>query len=156
MKPTYLTIVSLFLFAAALPAAEPETPSADAVRAAIKTFRQDPLSPEGRAAGEMVRNFAHHSDTVLVEIGGQVTPFLNNPKLLTADRSLLQDAFVVGNVDSQLASKERKNDSYAGVLEVIRTYREMQKRRPTFVLQGIEQFSAMDKRGELKNYLGAQ
>jgi hypothetical protein len=156
MKPTYLTIVSLILFAAALPAAEPETPSADAVRAAITTFRQDPLSPEGRAAGDLVRAFAYKSDTVLVKMGGRVTPFLENPNLLTEDRGLLQNAFVVGNVDSQLSHNERKDDPYGGMLEVIRTYREMQKRKPTFVLPGLEQFIQMDKRGELKNYLGAQ
>ena len=156
MKPTYLTIASLVLLAVCSPAAEPESPiSAEAVRTAIATFRQNPLSKEGRAAGETVRTFAEKSDTVIVQFTSKATPFLDNPELLTANRTLLQNAFVVGNVDSQLSRKEKKDDSYAGVLEVLHTYREMQKQRPTFKLPVMEKFIEMEKRGELKGFLRA-
>ena len=154
MKPTYLTAVSLVLFAVCSPAAETKSDmSNDAVRAAITTFRQNPVSPAGRAAGETVRTFAEKSGAVLVEMNAKVTPFLNNPKLLTADRTLLQNAFVVGSIDSQLANKEKKANPYGGVLEVIHTYRQMQKRDPTLSLPGIEHFIKLEKSGDLKAYL---
>jgi hypothetical protein len=156
MKPTYLTIASIISFAVCAPAAEPESPiSNEAVRAAIATFRQNPLSPEGRAAGEVVRSFAEKTDTVVVQMSDKVTPFVNNPELLTADRTLLRNAFIVGNVDSQLSRKERKDDPYAGVSEVIHTYREMQKRNPTLKLAGIENFIDLEKHGELKTYVNS-
>ncbi len=153
MKPTYLVIASLALFAVCSPAAEPEsTATKDDIRAAIATFRQDPLSPQGEAAGARVRAFAEKNTSVLVEISDKVTPFLNNPNLVTAKRTLLRNAFIAGNIDSQLAKNEKKNDSYGGVLEVIHVYREMQKRDPAFTLPAIENFIQMEKKGELKAY----
>jgi hypothetical protein len=154
MKPIYLTIASAILFAVCSPAAEPQSPlSNEAVRTAIATFRQNPSSPEGRAAGEVVRSFAEKTDTVIVKMSDKVTPFVNNPQLLTADRTLLRNAFIVGNVDSQLLRKEKKDDPYAGVSEVIHTYREMQKRNPTLKLEGIENFIELEKHGALKTYV---
>jgi hypothetical protein len=154
MKSAYLTIVSIILLAVYSPAAEPEAPiSKETARSAITTFREDPLSPRGRAAGELVRSFADKDTSVLVQISSKAAPFVNNPKMLTADRTLFMNAFVVGNVDSQLAHNEKKDDPYGGALEVIHVYREMQKRDPTLHLAGIEQLIELEKRGELKSYL---
>ena len=154
MKPAYLTTISLILLAVCSPAAEPEAPiTKEAVRSAIKTFREDPLSPQGRAAGELVRSFADKDTSVLVEITPKAAPFISNVKMLTADRTLLMNAFVVGNVDSQVAQNRKKDDPYGGALEVIHVYKEMQKRDPTLNLAGIENLIELEKRGELKNYV---
>ena len=151
MKPTHLILASLALSAICSFAAEPDVTKEDA-RAAIATFRQDPLSPQGEAAGERVRAFAEKDTSVIVEIGGKVTPFLNNPNLITEKRSALRNAFIVGNVDSQLSKNEKKSDPYAGVLEVIRVYKEMQKRDPSLKLPAIENFIQLEKKGQLKAY----
>lgn len=154
MKPSFLSLTLIAMLVVCSPAAEPESPiNKEAVRNAIKTFRDNPLSPEGRAAGELVRTFANKDTSVLVQITPKGAPFINNPKMLTAERTLFMNAFIVGNVDSQLSHNEKKDDPYGGALEVIHVYREMQKRDPTLNLAGIENLIQLEKRGALKNYV---
>lgn len=154
MKPSFLIVGTVIVFAVCSPAAEPVLPiSKETVRSAIALFRQDPQSPRGRAAGEIVRSFAEKNDGVSVEVTSKLAPFLSNTKIPQEDRTLLLDAFIVGNVDSQILRNEKKDDPYAGVSEVIQTYRQMQKRDPTLNLPEIENFIELEKRGELKKYV---
>ena len=156
MKQSFLIVGAVILLAVCLPAAEPGLPiSKETVRSAIGLFRQDPLSPRGRAAGEIVRTFADKNNDVIVNITPKVAPFVNNVKIPREDRTLLLDAFVVGNVDSQFLHNEKKDDPYAGVSEVIQVYRQMQKRNPALSLPEIENFIELEKRGELKKYVDA-
>ena len=122
-------------------------------RNAITVFRQDPLSPRGRAAGEVVRRFAEKDESVIVQIDAKVVPFTNDLKVMQEDRTLLLDAFVVGNVDAQFLRNEKKDDSYSGVTEMIETYRAMKKQNPAVNIADVEKFIEMDKHGELKKYL---
>jgi hypothetical protein len=69
------------------------------------------------------------------------------------DRTLLLDAFVVGNVDSQFLHNEKKDDPYAGVSEVIQVYRQMQKQNSALSVPEIENFIDLEKRSELKKYI---
>ena len=122
-------------------------------RNAITVFRQDALSPRGRAAGEVVRRFAEKDESVVVEISGKVVPFINDLKVMQEDRTLLLDAFVVGNVDAQFLRNEKKDDPYSGVTEMIETYKQMKKRNPAINIPDVEKFVEMEKHGELKKYL---
>jgi hypothetical protein len=154
MKPSFLIVGAVIVLAVCSPAAEPVLPiSKETVRSAIGLFRQDPLSPRGRAAGEIVRTFADKNDEVVVQVTPKVAPFLSNMTILPEDRTLLLDAFVVGNVDSQFLHNEKKDDPYAGVSEVIQIYRQMQKRNPALSLPEIENFIELEKRSALKKYV---
>ena len=156
MKPSFLVAATSILLAVWSPAAEPAVPlSKDMVRGAIAIFRQDPLSPRGRASGEVVRSFAGKNDSVIVQVNPKVAPFLTNMTIPSENRTLLLDAFVVGNVDSQFLHNERKDDPYAGLSEVIQVYRQMQKRDSTLSLPEIENFIELEKRNELKNYVAS-
>ncbi len=117
--------------------------SKETVRSAIALFRQEPLSPRGHAAGEIVRSFAEKNDDVIVQVNPKVAPFLTNMKIPIEGRTLLLDAFVVGNVDSQLLHNEKKDDPYAGVSEVIQVYQQMQKRNPALSLPDIRTLSSL-------------
>lgn len=157
MKP-FLIIGTIILLVGQLLAAEPETTSTapitkEIARDAITVFRQDPLSPRGRAAGEIVRRFAEKSEDVILHVTPKVAPFLTNVELAKENRALLLDAFTVGNVDSQLLRNEKKDDPYAGVQELISTYRRVQMAVPTFNLPEVEKLVEMEKRGELKAYV---
>jgi hypothetical protein len=153
MKPLFLAVGTIIVFAVGSSAAEPGLPiSKETVRSAIALFRQDPLSPRGRAAGEIIRSFAEKNDSVVVEVTSKLAPFLTNTRILQEDRTLLLDAFVVGNVDSQLLRNEKKDDPYAGVSEVIEVYRQMQKRDQALQIPEVENFIDLEKRGELKRY----
>lgn len=164
-KASLLGIGVINLLAFSLHGAEPAEPAKptgpeslitkEMARNAIAIFRQNPLSPRGRAAGEVVRRFAEKDDSVVVHIDGKVVPFLNNVKILEADTRLLLDAFVVGNVDSQFLRNEKKDSPYDGVTEVIQIYRQMQNARSIQTLPEIENFIELEKRGELKKYLAS-
>jgi hypothetical protein len=135
-------------------AAEPDVlVTKDTVRNAIAAFRQDPFSPRGRAAGEVVRRFAQKDDSVIVQITPKVVPFINDLKIPQEDRTLFLDAFVLGNVDAQFLRNEKKDDPYSGVTEMIETYKQMKKRNPAANIPDIEKFMEMEKHGELKKYL---
>ena len=131
MRKTSLALSIIVFVAFHSRAAEPEVlVTKDMARNAITVFRQDTLSPRGRAAGEVVRRFAEKDDSVVVEISGKVVPFINDLKVMQEDRTLLLDAFVVGNVDAQFLRNEKKDDSYSGVTEMIEIYKQMKKRNP--------------------------
>jgi hypothetical protein len=154
MKPSFLIIGTIFLFTIYSPAAEQGMLiNKETVRNAIVAFRQDPLSERGRAAGEVVRRFAEKSTDVILTITPKLAPYLADVKIAQEDRSLLLAAHMVGNVDSQLLRNEKKDDPYAGVQEVIETYRRMQKRAPALSLPEIENFIELEKRGALKEYV---
>ena len=129
--------------------------SKEEVRSAIMIFRQEPVSPRGRAAGELVRSFAEKNQTVIISVNDKVAPFLSNVKLSKEDRALLLDAFVLGEVDTQLLKNDKKEDPYGGITEVLRVYQQMQKADPNFALPELDKFVAMEKRGELKKYVEA-
>jgi hypothetical protein len=61
----------------------------------------------------------------------------------------------VGNVDSQLLRHQKKDDSYAGLLQVIDSYRQMQRKNPMLRITEVEKFLEMQNRGELKAYVSS-
>ncbi len=152
-------IINLLVFCSY--GAEPEASVTEALvtkdmaRNAIAIFRQDPLSPRGRTAGEVVRRFAEKDESVILQIDPKVVPFMNNVKIPPEDRKLLLDAFVVGNVDSQFLRNEKKDAPYEGVSEIIQVYRQMQNGHAIQSVPEIENFIELDKRGELKKYFAS-
>ena len=154
MRKTSLALSIIVFVAFHSRAAEPEVlVTKEMARNAITVFRQDTLSPRGRAAGEVVRRFAEKDDSVVVEITAKVVPFINDLKVMQEDRTLLLDAFVVGNVDAQFLRNEKKDDPYSGVTEMIEIYKQMKKRNPAVNIPDVEKFVEMEKHGELKKYL---
>jgi hypothetical protein len=125
----------------------------ESARKAISVFRQDPFSAQGRAAAELVRAVAEKSDDIILEINPKRAPFLENLKLMAEYRGILLAAYIVGNVDSQLLHHEKKDDPYAGEIEVMNVYKQMKKREPALNLPEVENLIDLEKRGELKSYL---
>lgn len=76
--------------------------------------------------------FADESPDVLVGISRKTVPFLDNRDLSDQERGILLGAFAAGNVDSQLLRGKKKDDPYAGDLQLIETYGQMRKKRPRF------------------------
>lgn len=157
MKISFLVLTTVISFALGASGAQPDLRlNKETARNAITEFRAHPLSPRGRAAAQMVRDFAEKDDSVLLKVTEKLVPFLSNLKLTPEDRALLLAAYVVGNVDSQLLHHEKKDDPYAGVLEVIETYRKMKVKDPMLVLPEIENFIDLQNKGELKEYAESQ
>jgi hypothetical protein len=154
LKASFLTIAALGLSAIQMSAAE-QLPPIDRRMAlnAITSFRADPFSEEGRGSRGIIINFSEQNHEVSVFINSKTVPFLSNKTISLDDRSTLLAAFVAGNIDSQLLRHQKKDDSYSGVLQVIETYRQMQKKNPKLRIADVEKFIDMEQRGELKRYV---
>ena len=137
---------------AARGAAPKQTITHETVLYAIMTFRVDPLSEDARQAGAVVMRFVEQSHDVVVKISSKTLPFLSNKSLPEKYRATLLAAFVVGNVDSQLLRHQKKDDSYAGLLQLIESYHQMRWKNPKLRISEVEKFIEMQNRGELKAY----
>jgi hypothetical protein len=137
---------------AARGAAPTQTITHETVLYAIMTFRVDPLSEDARQAGAVVMRFVEQSHDVVVKISSKTLPFLSNKSLPEKYRATLLAAFVVGNVDSQLLRHQKKDDSYAGLLQLIESYHQMRWKNPKLRISEVEKFIEMQNRGELKAY----
>jgi hypothetical protein len=140
---------------AARGAAPKQTITHETVLYAIMTFRVDPLSEDARQAGAVVMRFVEQSHDVVVKISSKTLPFLSNKSLPEKYRATLLAAFVVGNVDSQLLRHQKRDDSYAGLLQLIESYRQMQWKNPRLRISEVEKFIEMQNRGELKTYVSS-
>jgi hypothetical protein len=150
---SYLLLVPFILLAATVDAAPKQTITQQMVLDAIMTFRVDPMSEDARQAGGVVIQFVEQSHDVVVSIRRKTLPFLSNKSLPEKYRAILTAAFVIGNVDSQLLRHRKNDDSYAGALQVIDSYRQMQRTNPKLQIADVEKFIEMQRRGELKAYV---
>ena len=147
---------SIFVFGvgvtiSALCAAPTQTITKETVLNAITEFRVDPTSGRGRAAAAVVLNFTEKSPDVVVKINPKTVPFLK--KNGEPERGSLMAAFIVGNLDAQLLRGEKKDNPYAGELQVIETYRQLKKKNSKLRIPEVEKFIELEKRGELKAYV---
>ena len=153
--PVSVFVVAVTLLAPARGAAPKQTITHEMALYAIMTFRVDPLSEDARQGAAVVMQFVDQSHDVLVRISPKTLPFLSNKSLRETYRATLLAAFVVGNVDSQLLRHQKKDDSYAGLLQVIDSYRQMQRKNPKLRITEVEKFLEMQNRGELKAYVSS-
>jgi len=151
--PVSVFVVTVTLLTTADGAASKQTITLQMALDAIMTFRVDPLSEDARQVGAVVMQFVDQSHDVIVKINPKTVPFLSNKSLPEKYRAILLAAFVVGNVDSQLRRHQKKDDSYAGLLQLIESYRQMQRKNPKLRIAEVEKFIEMQNRGELKAYV---
>ena len=123
---------------------------------AIGIFRDDPLSEDGRGAAAIIISFADKNHDVLLGLSKKVFPVFDVPGVSQKETGLLLAAFAAGNVDSQLLRGVKKDDAYAGDLQLIQTYRQLQKKNPKLKIPAIEKMAEMEQRGELKRYLSSK
>lgn len=120
---------------------------------AVVLFRQDPLSEDGRGAAAILVRFAEKSPDVMLKMDLKSLPFMHGNAVPEKERATLLAAFIAGNVDSQLLRGRKGNDPYAGDLQVIETYRQMQGKNAKLHIAEVEKLIELAKRGELKRYV---
>lgn len=123
---------------------------------AVTLFRDDPLSEEGRAAAAIILTFADKNPSVMLVLSKKAFPVFDVPGVSQKEKSVLLAAFSAGNLNSQLLRGVKKDDAYAGDLQLIETYRQLKKKNPKLKIPGIEKMAEMEQRGELKRYLSSQ
>ena len=131
---------------------DPQAISKDTARKAIELFCANPLSEDADGAASIILKFAEASSDIHITITVKALPWFNNPTPVKHSQQLL-GAFLAGNVKSQLTTGTAKNDPYAGVLQVIATYRQIQKREPDFKLAEVEHLIELANQKKLKEHL---
>jgi hypothetical protein len=150
-------ILGFLLLVSHLDAADKPVITKDLVRKAIAVFRQDPTSDLARAARSIIVNFSRASPDILIVFTPKNFPISELTSASEDQRSTLLAAFIAGNMDSQLSrGSKARDDSYAGDLQLIRTYRQLQQKNRKLKLPAIEKMAEKESRGELKRYLSSK
>ncbi|MGA2692410.1 MAG: hypothetical protein ABSF76_08605 [Opitutaceae bacterium] len=102
-------------------------PSKHEVLQAIAVMEKSISGPQAVEAAKTIVVYAQSSDDVLVNIGPDELPWLDEDWGLGGEReqsckSLLLAAFVAGNVKSQIKNEKAEDDTYSGWLFAIDTY----------------------------------
>lgn len=134
---------------------EPEITKEIALKA-VALFRNDPLSENGRGAAAIVLHFADKSQDVVVRLSSKSFPIGDLAGASQEEQDAILSAFIVGNVDSQLLRGIKQDDPYAGDLQLIETYRELQRRNPKLTLPAVEKLAELESHGQLKEYLSSK
>jgi hypothetical protein len=151
------SLILCFLLAVSHLDAAEKPVTKDLVRQSITVFRQDPTSDLARAAQAIVVNFSRASPDILIVFNPKNYPISEFALASEAEQMTLLAAFIVGNVDSQLSrGSKARDDSYAGDLQLIRTYRQLQQKNRKLKLPAIEKMAVMESHGELKRYLSSK
>ena len=154
----WCSLLLFYLFAGFAVQARDEVPiTKELVVKAIAFFRQDPTSEMGRAAQSVVVRFSHDSPDIHILFNPKNFPISEISRASKEEEHALLAAFIVGNLDSQFRpGHEKKEDSYAGDLQLIRTYRQLQRKNPKLKIAAIEKMAESESRGELKKYLSSK
>lgn len=158
MKWPAFPLIAIAFVAATIstaPAADPVITKKVALKA-ITIFRDDPLSEDGRGAAAIILTFVDKNRDVVVALNKKVFPVFGAPGVSQKETSRLLAAFAAGNLDSQLLRGVKKDDAYAGDLQLIQTYRQLQKRNRKLKIPAIEKMAEMEEHGELKRYVSSK
>lgn len=129
------------------------TPTRSEVLQAIAVMEKSVSSAEAVDAAKLVVVYAQLSDDVMVDIGPEQLPWVNETWGLGREResacqTMLMAAFVAGNVKSQIKNDKAEDDTYSGWIFVIDTYRRLQAKEP-FRSPSIEALAKMQAQGKL-------
>lgn len=118
---------------------------------AIHAFRNDPHAEENPG---VILLYAVNSEAVEIGLGEKVIPWLTGTNEPTeADRILLA-AFIAGNIEAQLQKQHPGDQPYPGALQVIQTYRQLQKDDEIPPIPAVENWIRLESEGKLKTYFG--
>lgn len=151
-----LLVLLLCAAGSVLAESEPVITKEMALQAATLFRKADPFSEDARGYAAILIQFTEKSPAVVVEISRKAVPFLENKKIRQQELAILLAAFVAGNIDSQLLRGKKKDDPYAGDLQVIETYREMRKKKSRLKIPEIEKLMELEAAGKLKAHLAAK
>lgn len=127
--------------------------SKEAVRQAIADFREDPTSEKGRGARGRIIQFSHDSEDVLLNISSKVLPWMENDRVDEDTAFTLFSAFAAGNTLAQLDKGKKEDDTMAGVAQIIATYRQLQKAKPSLKISEVDRLIDLQNEGKLAAFL---
>lgn len=157
MRTAAVVIVfAVALFTRAAVGADERPITKDMALRAVAGFREaDPRSDDALGYAAIALEFVRKDKKLQFTLTPKNTSFVAAKNLSQQQRSLLLGAYTVGNLQSCLLRGDRTDDPYAGDLQVIQTYRQMQKGQPRLRIPEIEKLIELEDRGELRKYVSS-
>jgi hypothetical protein len=133
-----------------LSTARAEPVSKGEAREAIAVLEKSVLGANATEAAATITRFADESEEVLIVVGPETMPWVQDAAGPDAKiRELLTAAYVAGDVKAQLAKKRPDDDPYSGWLFVIKAYREIRGKKSRISIPEVEELMAKEKDGTL-------
>jgi hypothetical protein len=129
------------------------TPTKQDALEAISVMEKSVAGPAAASAAKTIVIYAQLSDDVMVNIGPDQLPWVDEKWDLAQERiqscqALLMAAFVAGNIKSQIKNDHAEDDTYSGWIFAIDTYRRL-KAAENFVSPAIEALAKLQAEGKL-------
>jgi hypothetical protein len=129
------------------------TPTKHEALQAITVLEKNVVGEEAAEAARTIVTYANLSDDVLVNLGPDEIPWVDEKWGLDKDaelscQSMLLAAFVAGNVRSQIKNDRAEDDTYSGWVFAIDAYNRLRAKGP-FKSPSIESLSKMEADGTL-------
>lgn len=142
----------LLLLFPSLAAARAETISRREVLAAIAILEKDVTSAEAVAAAQTVTRFGKESEAVLITVGSETLPWVQEdaPEPEARVRAMLMAVYFAADIKSQLEKRRAVDDPYSGWLAVIKAYRQIRKKQPDIEIAEVEELIRKEQAGTLK------
>ena len=145
-------IILLLLLIPGLAAAKAGPVSRREVLAAIAVLERDVTSAAAPQAAETVTRFGKESDAVLITLGPETLPWMQDeatgPEATV--RAMLMAVYFAGDIKSQLEKRQAEDDPYSGWLAVIKAYRQIRRQQPELVIPEVEDLMKKDEAGTLR------
>jgi hypothetical protein len=131
LKLKKMALTAVFVMAASCAFAA--TPSKNDVLQAIAVMEKHVSGPEAAEAAKTIVIYAQVSDDVLVDIGPEQLPWVEESFGLERDKemackSMLMAAFVAGDIKSQIKNDRVEDDTYSGWIFAISTYNRLREK----------------------------
>jgi len=151
--PKLSTLAAALAFLALAGLGLAAAPTKHEVLKAISVIEKNVSGPEVAEAAKTIVIYAQVSDDVMVDIGPEQLPWLDEDWGLDKEheqscKSLLLAAFVAGDVRSQIKNDKAEDDTYSGWIFAIDTYNRLKAKRP-FTSESIDSLSKMRASGTL-------
>ncbi|TGK59200.1 hypothetical protein EHQ57_10225 [Leptospira wolffii] len=143
-----IKFVSLILLFFGFSILSKELPSGSIIKK-INSIEYDPLGPNSKDSYRSITKFAYESSSVHVIISQKLLPWLGRDMEY---KEYLLGSFIAGNVKSQILTNQKKDDSYSGILSLIRTYKYIQNINGSFRVAEIEDLIRLQESGELQKF----
>ena len=135
---------------AGLSVAQAEPVSKREAREAIAVLEKSVLGANAAEAAATITRFADESEEVLIDVGPETMPWVQDSAGPDAKiRELLTAAYIAGNVKAQLAKRQPNDDPYNGWL-FVKAYREIRGKRSRITIPEVEELMAKERDGTLK------
>lgn len=149
------SILILLLALAPAPVVVPGSTLSDdeaAIRKHIEHFLSDPFTDTSETEMDAIAVFANQSKDIEVDISTKVC-FWTLSDMDGKAKEILLAAFLAGNVRSQLDTATKQDDSYSGMVQVLRVYRALKQRDPKYKDAGLDKFAGLQAKGELNQHI---